>query len=115
MKKHGQSLDKIIERTSELKQIRKEEVHFGDLVVISTQNSVYSLRVLDNGFYLVSGGWFEQQGLSPHRIRIAGCTWGGSIIKIDIIAACGLCLEFSNRLITSPIKEFSVFPSGLQN
>ena len=32
MKKQGQSLDKIVDRTSELKQVRKDEVHFGDLV-----------------------------------------------------------------------------------
>ena len=61
MKKQGQSLDKIVDRTSELKQVRKDELHFGDLIVISTQNSVYSIRVLDNGFYLVSGGWWVRE------------------------------------------------------
>lgn len=115
MKKYGQSLDKVIDRSTELKQVRKQDLHFGDLVQITTQNSLYKIRVLDNGFYLASGGWFDSQGIAPYKIRISGCTWGSSIIKVDIIAALGLCLEFGNRLVTSPIRKFTVIPSALQN
>jgi hypothetical protein len=43
------------------------------------------------------------------QLGIAGCTWGGSAIKIDIVAACGLCLEFTNRLTTSPIQKIFLF------
>ncbi len=50
----------------------------------------------------------DKEGLSPLRTTINGCTWGGSAIKVDIVAACGLHLEFGNRVVTSRIKEFDV-------
>jgi hypothetical protein len=70
---------------------------------------------LDDGYFHVSGGWFSNKGLAPFKVRISGCTWGGSLLKADIIAACGLCLEFGNRLITSPIQEFYLAPTGSNN
>ena len=115
MKHLGQSLNKIVERADHLKGVRKKDLQFGDTVLIRTQNSNYRILVLDSGFYQVSGGWFDKEGLSPYKLRIAGCTWGSSIIKIDLVAACGLCLEFSNRLITSPIKQFSIIPLSSRN
>lgn len=115
MKKFGQSLEKIVAITEQLKLLHKKDLQSGDLVVINTQNSVYFLHVLNNGFYMVSGGWFDSKGLSPMKIRITGCSWGSSIIKLDIVAARGLCLEFGNCLVTSPIKNFFVIPSGYQN
>jgi len=115
MIRSGQSLDSIIRSAIRLKQVRKNSLRFGDLVVINTQNSVYNVRVLERDSYLVSGGWFDKKGLSPMRTTIAGCTWGGSVIKLDVVAACGLCLEFGNRVITSPIQKMYVIPSAGEN
>jgi len=115
MKRLGHSLEKIVESAGNLKQVRKAELRFGDLVVITTRNSVYSVRVLDNNLYMVSGGWFDRKGLPPMKIRITGCTWGGSIIKFDIIAACGLHLEFGNRVVTTPIKKVRLIRYDNQN
>lgn len=115
MKRLGQSLVKIVESSDQLKQVRKSDLHFGDLVVITTLNSVYSIRVIQDGYFLVTGGWFDKHNLSPMKTKINGCTWGGSIIKIDIVAACGLCVEFSNRVVTSPIQKICVFPNGMEN
>lgn len=114
-KKLGQSLEKIVDSVENLKQVYKSDLRFGDLVEITTLNSVYSIRVLQDNLYLVSGGWFDKNGLSPFKTRINGCTWGGSIIKMDIIAACGLCVEFGNRVVTSPIQKVCVFPQGGEN
>jgi len=111
----GQSLDKIVESTTHLKQVRKVDLQYGDLVLITTRNSVYSVRVLNNGFYLISGGWFDRKGLSPMKTTITGCTWGGSIIKMDLIAACGLCLEFGNRVVTTAIQKVCVIRCGGPN
>ena len=113
--KIGQSLEYILNTTDRLKQLHKKDVRFGDLVVVKTRNSEYHLRVLEDGYFQVSGGWFVQKGFSSSKVRITGCTWGGSLVKADIIAACGLCLEFGNRLITSPIREFYVTPAGSYN
>lgn len=115
MKRFGHSLDKIVEQATHLKQVRKKDLQYGDLVLITTQNSVYSVRVLENGFYLVSGGWFDDKALSPCKTTIAGCTWGGSIIKLEIVAACGLCLEFGNRVVTTPIRKLCVIRCGGTN
>lgn len=108
----GQSLEKIVERTVYLNQVSKSDLDCGDLVLITTRNSVYTVRVFDNGLYLVSGGWFDRKGLSPMKITIRGCTFGGSIIKMDIVAACGLCLEFGNRVVTTAIQKVCVIRGG---
>ncbi len=98
-----------------LKQVYKSDLQAGDTLLINTHNSCYSVKVLDNGYYLVSGGWFDLHQLSPLETTIAGCTWGGSIIKADIVAACGLCLEFGNRVITSAIQKIVVIKNTAMN
>ncbi len=115
MKRYGYSLEKIVDSTTHLEQVFKSDLRFGDLVLITTLNSVYSVRVLKDDFYLVSGGWFDKKGLSPFKTTITGCTWGGSIIKVNIIAACGLCVEFGNRVVTSPIQKVCIIPNGGEN
>ena len=115
MKELAHSLDAIVEYSQHLKQVHKADLHAGDWVFVKTLNSLYSIRVVDGGLYCVSGGWFDRKNLSPMRLTINGCTWGGSVIKRDIIAGCGLCLEFGNRVITSAIQKIFVLPHGSQN
>lgn len=111
----GHSLEKIVNGAVQLKQVRKEELQFGDLVLITTRNSDYSVCVLEDETYIVSGGWFARKGLSPTKVSITGCTWGGSIIKVDTLAACGLRMEFGNRVITTTIRKVRVIRSGSKN
>ena len=115
MTKIGYSLERIADSTNDLKQIYKSDLNFGDLLLINTRNSVYSIHVLENDIYLVSGGWFDKKRLSPFKTKITGCTWGGSIIKVDIAAACGLCLEFGNRVVTTAIQKVCLVKYGSQN
>lgn len=112
---HSQNLEKIINKILILDQVYKEELRFGDFVLIATQNSTYSVHVLPGNFYLVAGGWFDRNGVSPTKVKINGCTWGGNIIKTDIIAASGLHLEFSNGLVTSIIKKVTLFRGYARN
>ena len=106
------TLGAIVEHAGRLKEVRKAELQFRDWVLVTTANSTYSIRVLEDGLYSVSGGWFDLKGLSPLRITITGCTWGGSAIKLDIVAACGLHLEFGNQVVTSPIRKINVLRFG---
>ena len=106
------TLGAIIGDTDQLVQVDKAGLREGDWIVVTTLNSTYSIRVLRGGFYRISGGWFDRQGLSPLRTTISGCTWGGSAIKVDIVAACGLHLEFGNRVVTSRIQQVQVFRFG---
>jgi hypothetical protein len=104
----GQSLLTAVEQAGRLHMVRKGDLDIGDTVMIRTSNSVYVLRSAGNNLYAVSGGWFDRKGLSPMDVSIRGCTWGGSIIKVDIVAACGLRVEFGNRVTTSPVKTIAL-------
>ncbi len=106
------TVNAILEQATLCRTVRKADLSRGSRVVVATENSVYSIDVLEDATYSVRGGWFDRQGLSPIRISIAGCTWGGTVIKNDIVAACGLHLEFGNRVVTSRIREVHVIRDG---
>lgn len=102
------TVNAILEQAGAARPARKDDLGFGDYVVVTTENSIYSIEVLADSTYLVRGGWFDRQKLSPVALTVAGCTWGGSVIKRDILAACGLHLEFGNRVLTSRIRDVLV-------
>lgn len=106
------TLETITAQAGRVGQVRKAELRWGDFVIVTTRNSTYTLGVLENDLYAVSGGWFDRQQLSPHRIGVSGCTWGGSAIKQDIVAAPGLFLEFGNRVMTTRIRRVEVVRGG---
>ena len=109
------TLEAIVNEAGRLQEVRKAELNSGDWVLVTTRNSTYSIRVLEEDLYSISGGWFDSEGLSPLKTTIAGCTWGGSAIKVDIVAACGLHLEFGNRVVTSAIRYVCVVRLGGEN
>ena len=111
----GQNLSTLVDMSETLKQVHKVNLRQGDHHLVKTANSIYTIRVIGDGSFLISGGWFDRKGKSPMKVRINGCTWGGSVIKIDVVAACGLCLEFGNRVVTSPIQRIFLFPSNNLN
>lgn len=113
--RYKQNLEKIVNRIIYQEQVCKKDLRFGDLVIVSTKNSEYYIYVLESGSYWVMGGWFDKKGLSPVEIEIRGCTWGGNIIKIDIIAACGLHLEFRDGLRTSVVQKVIVCRGNAKN
>lgn len=102
------TLGAIVDHADNLDAVHKTDLAFGDRLVVTTRNSTYSIYVLPEGLYSVSGGWFDHQGLSPTTVAINGCTWGGRAIKLDIVAACGLHLEFGNQVVTSRIMNFQL-------
>ena len=103
------TLENIIDQVDQLEVVPKEGLYFGDWVRVTTLDATYSIHVLTDDLYAVSGGWFDRHNLSPFKTTINGCTWGGSAIKVDIVAAVGLRLEFGNRLLSSPIQQVEVF------
>ena len=102
------TLEKISEQVDQLEVVPKEGLYFGDWIRVTTLDATYSIYVLEDGSYAVSGGWFDRHHLSPFKTTINGCTWGGSAIKVDIVAALGLRLEFGNRLLSSPIQRVEI-------
>ena len=95
--------------------VRKDQVRSGDVVLVRTRNSVYALRAEGGGEYRVSGGWFDRPGNAVGRVRVSGCTWGGSVIHAGLIAACGLRMEFGNRVVTSTVMAVAHLPAALLN
>ena len=102
------TLESLIFRAGALQAASKAEVSFGDRVIVETRNSSYEIVSLGEGLYRVTGGWFDQRGLSPATTTINGCTWGGSAIKTDLLAGPGLFLEFGNTVVTSRIRRVRV-------
>ena len=113
--RYGYTLSGFGIASSSIRSIRKTDVRTGDCVLVRTRNSVYMLQSSGDGVFTARGGWFSRKGKDGLRTAVNGCTLGGSIIKVDVIAACGLCIEFSNRLITTPVEGFAVLRMGWQN
>jgi hypothetical protein len=111
----GHNLLTAIEQAGRLAMVRKGDLSVGDTVMVRTTNSVYVLRAAGKNLFAVSGGWFDRKGLSPMLVSIRGCTWGGSIIKVDIVAACGLRVEFGNRVTTSPVRTIALLRASNAN
>lgn len=102
------TLDARARQADAIDWLRKRDLNPGDWVLVCTKNSIYSIYVIGDGRYRVSGGYFDRKGMSPAEITISGCTWGGSGIKQDVIAARGLFLEFGNHVLTTRIREVLV-------
>jgi hypothetical protein len=108
----ARTVNRLLDQVGRIDLVRKNDLQLGDRLLVRTENSVYTIRVHGDHTYSISGGWFDDQGLSPARLSISGCTWGGSVIKCDIVAACGLRLEFGNRVVTSRIVEVRLIRDG---
>lgn len=111
----GCALSTLVAEAGTVKHIHKQDVHAGDRLYILTANSTYHVRMAEGGWCEVSGGWFDRTGVAPFKTRIAGCTWGGSMLMVDVVAACGLCVEFGNRVVTSPVRTLILLPGGSEN
>ncbi len=109
----ARTLGAIIEQSQydESAVVRKSELSFGDRVVVRTRNSTYSLCVLGDDTFAVSGGWFERGNGSTTLITVNGCTYGGSVIRHDVVAGPGLFLEFGNSVLTTRIQDVRVVHS----
>ncbi len=108
MKQLGINLDKIVQSTEKLKHVSKASFNLWDYLFVKTRNSLYTIRKIEDTYFEVSGGWFDKKGLSPSRLMIRGCSYGGSTLHINMLAACGLRMEFGNNLITSPVNQIIV-------
>ena len=108
------TLEAAVEEARSLDEVRKKDLRSGDRVLVTTRNSRYTIWVLGDGLYWIFGGLFDLQGISPQRVAIDGCTWGGTAIKSDIVAARGLRLQFGNTVLTTRIREVCVIRAQAQ-
>ena len=108
-------LSNFTKQVNELPALYKSEINVGDHIQVKTQNSTYSLKVLGDDKFRVEGGRFDRQKLSPFEISITGCGLGGAFVKTDLVVACGLSIEFANRVITSTVVSFALFKNEQLN
>jgi hypothetical protein len=97
---------------------RRSDLHPGDVLVVRTRNSVYTVRSLGDGSIAVAGGWFDSKPSEMRFETISGCTWGGTALARDLIAAPGMHLEFGGlrkRVVTSLIQDVCYFPNRCLN
>lgn len=110
----ARTLGAIVEHSRRLDTVHKDDLRHGDWIVVFTKNSIYSICFVGDELYAVSGGWFDRQSRAPLTVAVNGCTWGGSAIKSDILAAPGLFLEFGNRVRTTRIQRVQMFRGDRQ-
>ena len=106
----ARTLGAIVDRTclDETGLVRKNQLELGDRVIVKTRNSTYSLCALGDDTFAVSGGWFERGGETPTLVTVNGCTYGGTVIRHDVVAGPGLFLEFGNNVLTTRIQDVRV-------
>ncbi len=104
----ARTIDRLAAVAPELDGVRASDVRPGDWIVVRTKNSTYALSAVGDGTFMVSGGWFAAEHQEPARVRVAGCTWGGSAILLSMIAAPGMCIEFDNGVRTTRAREVRV-------
>ena len=97
-------IENLAEAAGVVGGVRRQDIEFGDRIIVSTKNSVYSLTARADGSFEVSGGWFEREGEGTVSVEILGCTAGGHALFTDHIAAPGLFMEFADGLRTTRIR-----------
>ena len=102
------TLESIVDQVRWSDAIFKKDLNWGDQVIVTTRNSIYSLWALGADSFAVSGGWFDRQEMSPAKVAVNGCTFGGTAISCELVAAPGLFLEFGNNVLTTRIQDVRV-------
>ncbi len=70
---------------------------------------------LDDGNFVVEGGWFSRKGGAPSRVGVVGCSFGGSAVWSQVVAAPGLFLEFGNGVRTTRIQRTWIERLGVRS
>lgn len=104
----ARTLTRLAGVAPDLDGVWKRDARAGDWVVARTRNSTYTLAVQDDLSVIVTGGWFAGAVNGDGRVQVAGCTWGGSAILTGMLAAPGMCIEFTNGVRTTRVREVRV-------
>lgn len=115
MSTRAHSLSNLTDHASQATGVRRSDLLPGDVLMLYTLNSVYSARLLNDGSFAVSGGWFAQNHLTEVYTTISGCTWGGKCIHQELVASPGMRVEFGNRVLTSVLQRVVRIPGALLN
>ncbi len=104
----ARTLTKLANAAHRLDGVWKRDTRHGDWIVAKTKNSTYTLAVQNDLSVVVTGGWFAGVPSDESRVQVSGCTWGGSAILTGMLAAPGMCIEFSNGVRTTRVRDVQV-------
>lgn len=108
----ARTLDRLATHAKVIDGVWARAVQVGDWIVVYTRNSTYSLNATGDGTFRVAGGWFSSHEAESHAVGVAGCTWGGHALHTGLVAAPGMCIEFSNGVRTTRIRRVKVVRGG---
>ena len=106
------TLDRMTAAAPDVPGVRGRDVHVGDVVIVRTKNSVYSLVATGEGRFRVTGGWFAAHGPGTSSVRVLGCTWGRCAILTGMVAAPCMFVEFDNGVRTTRVREVRLIRHG---
>lgn len=83
--------NELIEEQSEKGGIVVSELSAGTKLEVQTMNTLYKLEITDpeKGKAIAEGGKLLPE---PKEVSVLGCTWGGSMLKVDWIGH-QMCLQ----------------------
>ena len=113
--RRAQELSALVKNASDAEGVRRGELNLGDVLLLYTQNSIYTVRVVAPNRFSVTGGWFDTNDSHGLVTTIVGCTWGGSSVHRDFVASCGMRIEFGNRVLTSILQRVVRVPAAIMN
>ena len=92
--------------TGDVEGLYLSELAPGDVLVIGTLNSTYSLVYLGASAALLAK--HSPQFAEPESVNVLGSTWGDSALKMAFLGV-GMCMEFERSedgrvVVTSPIQ-----------
>jgi hypothetical protein len=100
-----------IEESEKQGGIKLTELAVGTRVEAQTRNTLYKIAVLENGKYMVEGGFYFPE---PKEAWISGSTWGGSMLKMKWLGI-GMHMEFGNpecgTVTSTAVKSLKVLAS----
>lgn len=105
------SLDLLAATSDDAEGIDRSTVGWGDRIEVATRNSLYRIWCVGENRFVVTGGWFDRRDPGRTVVAVNGCTWGGSAIRSDLVAAPGFFLEFGNGVRTTRIRTVRHVPA----
>lgn len=108
----ARTLSRLAAEAADIQGVRRADLRDGDWIVARTRNSTYTLAVGTGRTFVVTGGWFLHHPGESRLVGVNGCTWGGSAILTDMIAAPGMYIEFTNGVRTTRVRDVQLMRAG---
>lgn len=101
------TLTEQVRSAKNIEGIYLRDVSPGEILLVQTTNSDYSLIYLGYGSAQIAGNPRICRGSQP--VNVLGSTWGGSALRIGFIGI-GMCLQFqrpgeARMVTTTPIRS----------